>query len=331
MDRLTDFYADKVILVTGAAGTIGSGLVRRLAQFDVAAIRVFDNNETGMFDLERELRSPKMRTFVGDIRDKDRLERAFEEVDTVFHCAALKHVPLCEYNPFEAAKTNVFGTQNVIDAALDKEIEGVVQISTDKTVNPRNVMGATKLVAERLIIAANQYKGKRRTKFSCVRFGNVLDSRGSVLPVFQSQIEHGGPITLTDRKMTRFVMTIGDAVELILDTGANSKGGEVYIPKLAALNVIDLAEAMIEMFALKNGYRPSDIKLIETGKREGEKMYEELMTEDEAHRARDVGKYVVLNSDNDASKQDGCSGYNSKAVRKLTKDEITELLKRVYH
>ena len=226
MDRLTDFYADNVILVTGAAGTIGSGLVKRLSQFDVAAIRMFDNNETGMFDLERELRSPKIRTFMGDIRDKDRLERAFEDVDTVFHCAALKHVPLCEYNPFEAAKTNVFGTQNVIDAALDKEIEGVVQISTDKTVNPRNVMGATKLVAERLIIAANQYKGKRRTKFSCVRFGNVLDSRGSVLPVFQSQIEHGGPLTLTDRKMTRFVMTIGDAVELILGVGANSKGGK---------------------------------------------------------------------------------------------------------
>jgi len=173
-----DFYKRRVVLVTGAAGTIGSALAERLSLSKAAAIRLLDNNETGLFDLERELHSRKIRTFVGDIRDKERLTRAFEGVDVVFHCAALKHVPLCEYNPFEAAKTNVFGTQNVIEAALDKEIGSVVLISTDKTVNPSNVMGATKLVAERLIIAANEYKGKHMTKFSCARFGNVLDSRG---------------------------------------------------------------------------------------------------------------------------------------------------------
>jgi FlaA1/EpsC-like NDP-sugar epimerase len=330
MDELSEFYADSVVLVTGAAGTIGSGLVRRLFDFDVAALRVLDNNETGLFYLERELRSQKIRTFVGDIRDKERLERAFEGVDIVFHCAALKHVPLCEYNPFEAAKTNVFGTQNVIEAALDKEIGGLILISTDKTVNPLNVMGATKLVAERLIIAANQYKGTRKTKFSCVRFGNVLDSRGSVLPIFKNQIDHGGPVTLTDRQMTRFVITIDDAVALILKAGATSKGGEIYVPKLPSLNVRELAEAMVEMLAPKNGYHPSDIKLIETGKRKGEKMYEELMTEDEARFACDAGEHFVLNWDDDVCKQNDFSGYNSKEARKLSKDEITQLLKKVY-
>lgn len=330
MDELAEFYADSVVLVTGAAGTIGSGLVRRLSDFDVAALRVLDNNETGLFYLERELRSQKIRTFVGDIRDKERLERAFEGVDIVFHCAALKHVPLCEYNPFEAAKTNVFGTQNVIEAALDKEIGALILISTDKTVNPLNVMGATKLVAERLIIAANQYKGTRKTKFSCVRFGNVLDSRGSVLPIFKNQIDHGGPVTLTDRQMTRFVITIGDAVALILNAGAFTKGGEIYVPKLLSLNVRELAEAMVEMFAPKNGYRPSGIKLTEIGKRKGEKMYEELMTEDEARCASDAGGYFVLNWDDDECKQNDFSGYNSKEAQKLSKDEITQLLKKVY-
>lgn len=326
-----DFYKRRVILVTGGAGTIGSRVAERLSHSAAAAIRLFDNNETGLFDVERELRSQQIRTFVGDIRDKERLARAFEGVDVIFHCAALKHVPLCEYNPFEAAKTNVSGTQNVIEAALDKEIESVVLISTDKTVNPSNVMGATKLVAERLIIAANQYKGQHRTKFSCARFGNVLDSRGSVLPIFRDQIKQGGPVTLTDRKMTRFVMTIADAVELILTTGATSKAGEVYVPKLASLNVIDLAEAMIEMLAPENGYRPGDIELIEMGKRKGEKLSEELMTEDEANRACDAGKYFVLNSDNDECKPADSQGYDSKDAKKLTKQEITQLLKKIYY
>jgi len=325
-----DFYEHKVVLVTGAAGSIGSGVAERLAHSKAEAIRLLDNNETGLFDLERKLSSQQIRVLVGDIRDKERLARAFEGVDVVFHCAALKHVPLCEYNPFEAAKTNVFGTQNVIEAALDKEVRSVVLISTDKTVNPSNVMGATKLVAERLIIAANQYKGPHRTKFSCARFGNVLDSRGSVLPIFRSQIEQGGPVTLTDRKMTRFVMTIADAVELILTGGATSKAGEICVPKLASLNVIDLAEVTIEMLAPENGNLPGDIELIEVGKREGEKLFEELMTEDEANRACDAGKYFVLNSDNDEFKKVDRSSYNSKDAKKLTKDEITKLLKKVY-
>ena len=165
--------------------------------------------------LLKELQSEKIRTFVGDVRDKERLKRAVEGVDIVFHAAALKHVPLCEYNPFEAVKTNVIGTQNLIDIALYEEVEKVILISTDKVVNPMNVVGATKLLAERLTISANHYKGKRKIVFSCVRFGNVLDSRGSIVPIFKKQIEKGGLVTVTDPEMTRFVMSIPKAVELI--------------------------------------------------------------------------------------------------------------------
>jgi FlaA1/EpsC-like NDP-sugar epimerase len=330
MRELADFYADSVILVTGASGTIGSGLVERLSRFEASTIRILDNNETGLFDLDQKLRSRKIRMFVGDIRDKARLARAFEGVDVVFHCAALKHVVLCENNAFEAAKTNVFGTQNVIEAALEKEVGGVIFISTDKAVNPYNVMGATKLVAERLMLAANQYKGAHRTKFSCVRFGNVLNSRGSVMPIFRNQIERGGPVTVTHREMTRFVMTMADAAELIMTAGATTNGGDIYVPKLKSLNVVDLAQAMIEVLAVENGYSPSEIKLIEIGKQKGEKMFEELMTEDEAQCACDEGTYFVVNLCKEARQQKDSSRYSSEEVQNLSKDEIKQLLKKIY-
>jgi FlaA1/EpsC-like NDP-sugar epimerase len=325
MDNLAAYYRDKVTLVTGAAGTIGSQIVARLSSFGSTAVRALDNDETRLFVLERVVKSPNIRVFVGDIRDKDRLERAFEGVDIVFHGAALKHVPLCEYNPFEAAKTNVIGTQNVIEAALDKEVKKVVLISTDKAVNPTNVMGATKLVAERLFVSANHYKGKRPTSFSCVRFGNVLDSRGSVLPIFKEQITRGGPVTITNRRMTRFVMRISDAAELILQAGAASQGGEIYILKMNALSIIDLAEALVEVQAMKSGYSPGDIELTETGKRKGEKMHEELMTKDEAQCVVDAGPYFVLNSSDNTAKILHKASYSSKQQKKLTKDEIKQL------
>ena len=211
MKEMKDFYEGKVILITGGVGSIGSEIVRKILEYEPRAVRVLDNNETGLFDLEQELQSEKIRIFVGDVRDKERLKRAIEDVDLVFHAAALKHVPLCEYNPFEAVKTNVIGTQNLIDVAIDEEVEKIITISTDKAVNPINVMGATKLLAERLTISANFYKGDRETAFSCVRFGNVLYSRGSVLPLFEEQIKKGF-ITLTDSNMTRFIMNTSQAV-----------------------------------------------------------------------------------------------------------------------
>lgn len=334
MDELSEFYKDKTILVTGGAGSIGSEIIRALLKFNPKVIRVLDINETGLFELEQELKSKKIRLFIGDIRDKDRLRRAIEGVDIVFHAAALKHVPLCEYNPFEAVKTNVVGTQNLIDVALEEEVEKFITISTDKAVNPINVMGATKLLAERLTTAANLYKGERKTAFSVVRFGNVLNSRGSLLPLIKDQIKNGGPVTLTDPRMTRFIMSIHDAVGLVLKAGMLAKGGEIFILKMPAVRILDLIEVIIEELAPKFGYLPEDIKIDIIGLRPGEKLFEELMTEKEAINAKELeDMYIVYAEELYDKKRDRNHtqnhGYNSKNAKHLTKDEIKELLKKI--
>ena len=325
---MKSFYKDKVVLVTGGSGSIGREIVKKLLEANPKAIRVFDNNETALFDLEQELNSDKIRTFIGDIRDKDRLKRAFENVDIIFHAAALKHVPLCEYNPFDAVKTNVLGTQNVLDAALDKNVEKVIMVSTDKAVNPINVMGATKLLAERLTVSANYYRGNRRTVFSCVRFGNVLNSRGSVVPTFQKQIKNGGPVTVTDSEMTRFIMHIPDAARLILRAGQMAHGKEIFILKMPAVNIVDLADVMVEELAPEYGYVPEKIEIEIMGKRLGEKMYEELMTEDEALCAVDDGRLFILNSKKEVNPDNGFE-YNSDSVEKLSKDQIKSIIQDI--
>ncbi len=324
MEDFEKFYSGKTILVTGGAGSIGSEIVGSLMKLNPHAIRVLDINETGLFDLEQKLQSPKIRTLIGDVRDKDRLKRALEDVNIVFHAAALKHVPLCEYNPFDAVKTNAIGTQNVMDVSLDEEVEKVILISTDKAVNPTNVMGATKLLAERLVISANHYKGKRNIAFSCVRFGNVMDSRGSVIPLFRSQIKNGSPLTITDPNMTRFVMSIPNAVNLIFKAAYMSKGGETFILKMPALRIIDLAEVMAEELTPKKS--KTEIKTI--GKRAGEKMYEELMTEDEVKYAVEEDGLYVLNSNGvPAIGANNIKNYTSSDTKKLSKEEIRMLLK----
>lgn len=324
MKDFEKFYNGKTILVTGGAGSIGSEIVRSLLKLEPHAVRILDINETGLFDLEQELQSPKIRTFIGDVRDKDRLKRAFEDVDIVFHAAALKHVPLCEYNPFDAVKTNVIGTQNVIDSALDEEVKKVILISTDKAVNPTNVMGATKLLSERLVISANHYKGKRQIAFSCVRFGNVMDSRGSVIPLFRSQIKKGGPVKVTDPNMTRFVMSIPNAVDLILKAAYMSKGGEIFILKMPALRIIDLAEVMIDGLEPKN----SRIEIQIIGKRAGEKLYEELLTEDKVKYAVEKGGLYVLASEGILARSENeIKIYTSSDAKKLSKEEIMRLIK----
>ncbi len=289
------FYKNKKILVTGGVGSIGSQLVRNLLPANPASIRIFDNNETGLFEIEQELNSPRIRILIGDVRDKDRVDMAMDGIDIVFHASALKHVPLVEYNPFEAVKTNVIGTQNILESALRHQVEKVINISTDKAVNPSNVMGATKLLAERLAISANYYKGNKRTIFSSVRFGNVLNSRGSVIPLFKNQIREGKCVTITDKEMNRFFMDIPSAVNLILTTGQISRGSEIFILKMPALRILDLAEVMIEHYAPEFGFRPDEISLKIIGKRNGEKLYEDLMTEEEAERAYErEDMYVIL-------------------------------------
>lgn len=340
MNELKNFYEDKTILITGGVGSIGNEIVRSILECNPEAVRVLDNNETGLFDLEMGLQSEKIRLFVGDVKDKERLIRAVEGVDIVFHAAALKHVPLCEYNPFEAVKTNVYGTQNLIDVAIDEEVEKFITISTDKAVNPINVMGATKLLAEKLTISANFYRGKRKTALSCVRFGNVLDTRGSVIPLFRKQIQNGGPLTVTDLNMTRFMMSIPKAVKLVLKSAEMAKGGEIFIFKMSALRIGDLAEAMIQESAPEYGYTHNEIKIKNIGKRPGEKLYEELMIEEEAENAyEDEEMFIVLPQTFDITgelsynlsdnfKKSEKREYSSKNTKLLTMEEVKAIIKK---
>ena len=223
---MQNIFKNKTIIVTGGVGSIGSEIVRQLLKYSPKQIRIFDNRETELFHMQHELKDIRLRFLLGDIRDKERLIMAMENVDIVFHAAALKHVPSCEYNPFEAVKTNVYGTQNIIDAALAANVKKVVNISTDKVTNTINTMGATKLLAERLISSAQYFKGNKRTIFSSVRFGNVIGSRGSVIDLFKKQIENGSSITITDPNMTRFIMSLRQAVQLVLETANEMQGGE---------------------------------------------------------------------------------------------------------
>jgi UDP-N-acetylglucosamine 4,6-dehydratase/5-epimerase len=292
---MANIFRDKNILVTGGTGSIGSEIVRRLLESGPKVVRVISNDENSLFSLQQELKNPTdVRFLVGDIRDKGRMRKAVEGIDFIFHAAALKHVPMCEYNPFEAVKTNALGTQNLIEVALEEKVSKFITISTDKAVNPVNVMGATKLLAERLTISANYYKGARETVFACVRFGNVLDSRGSVVPLFQEQIKNGGPLTITDPEMTRFVMTLPRATALVLKAAEIARGGEIFIFKMSALRIGDLAEAMVEQLAPRYGYDPEKIKIEVTGKRAGERSQEELITEEESENAYEIEDMLVV-------------------------------------
>ncbi len=321
-------FSDKNILVTGGTGSIGGAIVHRLLEYEPKIVRVFSNDEDGLFNLSQKFKDRShLRFLAGDVRDKERLTMAAEDVDFIFHAAALKHVPLCEYNPFEAVKTNVLGTQNIIDVAMGEEVEKVILISTDKAVNPINVLGATKLLAERQIISANQYI--RKTALSCVRFGNVLDSRGSVLPLFDEQIKKGGPVEITDPEMTRFVMTIPRAIELVLRAAEIAKGGEVFIFKMPALRIVDLAAVMIEELAPQYGYEPGKIGVEIIGKRVGEKYDEELMTEEEAKNAYETEDMFIIPGvvDTPQGKKALGSKYSSKDGTLLTNEQIRDMLR----
>lgn len=282
--------------MTGGSGTIGARLVDRLLGFEPEVVRVFGRDETKQFYQRHGSRDHRnIRFLIGDIRDRDRLTRALERIDIVFHCAALKHVESGEYNPFEATQTNVIGTQNLIDAALAGGVRTLILTSSDKAANPSSVMGATKLLAEKLVTAANNYRGEHGTTFASVRFGNVLASRGSAIELFASQIAAGGPVTMTDPSMTRFVMTIERAVDLALSAVGVARGGEVFVFKMPIARLSDLVAAAIEVFAPLSNRDPRSIEVVSIPPRPGEKPYEELMTEDESARARDIGAmYAVL-------------------------------------
>ncbi len=280
LDHIYGTFYNKDIFVTGGCGSIGSEIVKQLLKYKPKRIRVFDNNESGLFHLQQELHSPIIRLLVGDIRDKERLRLAVRNADIVFHAAALKHVPLCEYNPFEAVHTNVLGTQNLVEVVRDEKIDRLISISTDKAVNPINTMGATKLLSEKLVLTGLM-GDNCRTKFSCVRFGNVLNSVGSIIPILKKQIKQGGPVTITSKEMVRFFMSMPEAVNLVLKACHLAKGGEIFILKMKKIKIVDLAEVLIEKMAPKYGYNPQDIKVTIIGVRPGEKIEEKLVTEEE--------------------------------------------------
>lgn len=284
------------ILVTGACGTIGSEVVRQLLEReDGSEIISLDNNESDLFFLEHRLGAPERTSFnLCDIRDEDRLTEMMRGVDLVFHTAAYKHVWLCERSPFEAVQTNIMGVQNVIRAAKKNNVARTIFCSSDKAVNPTNVMGASKLMGEKLMTAANQGRAGEGPIFASTRFGNVLGSRGSVVPVFREQIRQGGPVTLTHPGMTRFIMSIGQAVELIIDSSRLALGGEIFITKMPVIRIEDLARGMIAALAPGFGHDPARIEIRSIGAKPGEKMFEELMNLEETRRALELEKYFVV-------------------------------------
>jgi len=288
------FLKNKRILITGAAGSIGSALIASLIEKQVDLIRALDYDESRLAALYRRHYSRNLEQFLCDIRDLDCVTEAVKDIDIVFHAAALKHVPLSEYFPLEYIRTNVDGTYNLLKASSTTGVKKFILISTDKAVNPTNVMGATKLLAEKLVIAFSLNTMNRGMASSVVRFGNVLYTRGSVLEIFMEQIKHGGPITITEPNMTRFIMSVTQATDLVLKAATLSRGGEIFVLKMPAVRIIDLAKAFIDIFAEKFGYNPSDIKIQTIGRRPGEKMHEELMTELESQHAIDLGEFYVI-------------------------------------
>ena len=291
---MKDFYKGKKILLTGSAGTVGKEVVKQIVSFEPAELRLMDNNETGMFFLMEAYRNKNVYCFLGDVRDRDKLEKLSKDVDIIIHSAAFKHVYLSEYNPFDVVQTNIIGVENIMRAATACNVKQLLFTSSDKAVNPTNVMGTSKLMGERLITAANAVRKDSRTIFSSTRFGNVLGSRGSVVPLFMKQIRNGGPVTITDRRMTRFVMTIEEAARLVLQSVLISKGGEVFVTKMPVVRIPDLAEVMIKLLAPKYGHEPSDIRTVEIGAKPGEKLYEELMSDQEVHRSLELKDMFVV-------------------------------------
>ncbi len=285
-----DIFSQKTILITGGTGSFGQAFTNYILNNYLAkAIRIFSRDELKQFEMASKFVKHKnrLRFLIGDVRDKDRLKRAFENVDIVIHAAALKQVPICEYNPLEAIKTNILGSQNVVEAALDTGIEKVILISTDKAVQPLNLYGATKLAAEKLFIQSNSYRGRKKTKFSVARYGNVLGSRGSVLPLFKNQLKTN-EFTITDKNMTRFWITLNQACRFVVFVIEKMSGGEIFIPKIKSLKIIDLARAL---------NKKARLKII--GKRPGEKINEILITEEESIRTQEYLNYFIIHPEFD--------------------------------
>lgn len=319
----------KTILVTGGTGSFGKKFTRMvLDRYDVNKLIIFSRDELKQAQMRTEFgNNPKLRFFIGDVRDKERLYRAFDGVDIVIHAAALKRVPECEYNPFEAIKTNVIGAQNIIDAAIDRGVSKIVALSTDKAVNPINLYGATKLCSDKLFIAGNSYVGGKDTRFAVVRYGNVVGSRGSVVPLFMN-LKDTGKLPITDPRMTRFWITLEEGVEMVFTALEKMQGGEVFVPKIPSMKITDLAKAIAP-----------ECELEIVGIRPGEKLHESLITASDARHTLEFDNYYIiqpefswwrLGNHKDGKPIEEDFEYTSdKNEEWLTVEEMREMLKQL--
>lgn len=323
-------FKDKVLLITGGTGSFGNAVLRRFLGSDIREIRIFSRDEKKQDDMRHEyqVRHPevahKIKFYIGDVRDLQSCKNVMPGVDYIFHAAALKQVPSCEFFPMEAVKTNVIGTDNVLTAAIEAWVEAVICLSTDKAAYPINAMGITKAIEEKVAVAKSRYSGK--TKICCTRYGNVMCSRGSVIPLWIEQMRSGNPITITEPSMTRFIMSLDEAVDLVLFAFEHGQNGDILVQKAPACTIMTQAEAVCELF----GGRREDIKII--GIRHGEKMYETLLTNEECAKAEDMGNFYRVPADNRGLNYDKyfkegdetrntLSEFNSNNTRQLNVEE----------
>ena len=326
-------FSSKTLLITGGTGSFGNAVLRRFLHTDIKEIRVFSRDEKKQEDMRIDLSNSKVKFYIGDVRNYDSVYAALDDVDFVFHAAALKQVPSCEFYPMEAVRTNVLGTENVLNAALASGVKKVITLSTDKAVYPINAMGISKAMMEKLMVARARMTDESKTVFSGTRYGNVMASRGSVIPLFVKQIKEGKSLTITDPKMTRFLMSLDDAVDLVLYAFSNARQGDIFVQKAPASTILDLALAVRELFNADN-----DIRII--GTRHGEKLYETLLTREELAKAEDLGGYYrIIPDDRDLNygkyftegqeQVSQLDDYNSHNTQRLTVPDIKEKLMKL--
>ena len=326
-------FKDKTLLITGGTGSFGNAVLARFLKTDIKEIRIFSRDEKKQHDMRMALNNPKVKFYIGDVRDFDSINRAMKGVDYVFHAAALKQVPSCEFFPMEAVKTNVFGTQNTIDAAVANKVKRVICLSTDKAAYPINAMGISKAMMEKVAVAASRNIPEDETIVCLTRYGNVMASRGSVIPLFIKQIQEGQPITVTDSNMTRFLMSLEEAVDLVVFAFKNGNQGDLFVNKAPASTIGDLANIMRDIFKADN-----EIKVI--GTRHGEKLYETLCTREEMLKAVDMGDFYRIPADNRNLNYSGyysqgktdislVEDYHSHNTKRLTNGELKDTLMKL--
>lgn len=326
-------FKDKTLLITGGTGSFGNAVMKRFLHTDVKEIRIFSRDEKKQDDMRKRYKNDKLKFYLGDVRDEASLKNAMHEVDYVFHAAALKQVPSCEFFPLEAVKTNIIGTENVLNAAIDMKIRKIICLSTDKAAYPINAMGISKAMMEKVFIAKSKTVDPEQTLICGTRYGNVMASRGSVIPLFVKQIKEGQPLTVTDPNMTRFLMSLEEAVELVVFAYEHAMTGDIMVQKAAASTIGDLAKALLELFNADN-----EIKII--GTRHGEKLYETLLTKEEYVVAQDMGSYFRIPADQrdlnyDIYFEQGnqellkAEDYNSHNTNRLSVEEIKEKLRQL--